>query len=75
MSAHAVVRITVEIPLDDSWGDDCTVAQIRKQAQDGARTAIMQGLVLDGLVCGPGPKKIARIVGEPIVDMIVKREP
>jgi hypothetical protein len=34
--ATARVRITIEIGPDDTWGSDCTVEQIMKQAKESA---------------------------------------
>lgn len=47
----AVVRVTVDIEDDSVWGDDCTFAQIAKQAEDGVRGLLTSGneLALKGL--------------------------
>lgn len=40
MSAGARVNVTFTMEYQEeagSWGDDCTVGQLRKQATDGAR--------------------------------------
>ena len=34
--ARARVQITVEILVDDTWGDDCPVAQVHRQAKESA---------------------------------------
>jgi len=34
--ATAKVKLELELSLDDTWGDDCTVGQIHKQACDSA---------------------------------------
>lgn len=39
-SATALVTMTVSIELSQPWGADCTLAQIQKQARDGAETAL-----------------------------------
>lgn len=36
----AVVQLTLEIQLGDSWGADCKLDQVIKQASDGARDAV-----------------------------------
>jgi len=36
MSVHAEVHVKLKIAVRDSWGDGCTVAQIKKQALDSA---------------------------------------
>ena len=38
MSARAVVRLTVEVPLADAWGDDWKLGDIRKSAGETAKT-------------------------------------
>lgn len=35
-TARAKVIVTIEVSLTDTWGTDCTVGQIQKQAKDGA---------------------------------------
>lgn len=50
-TAVARVRVMLEIPVKGSWGDDCTVAQVYKQAVDGARGVLRRHFNLgDGLV-------------------------
>jgi len=36
MSATATVQARVEIKIDSNWGDDCTLAQVKKQATEEA---------------------------------------
>lgn len=36
-SATACVELTIEIEVGSSWGGDCSVAQVHKQAEDEAR--------------------------------------
>jgi hypothetical protein len=35
-SAHAIVVVTLDVEVDSSWGGDCTVDQVHKQAADEA---------------------------------------
>lgn len=72
--ARARVVVTVEIPLPDKWGADCSLDQIQKQAKDGAENALRNGLVLSYLQCGRDPKTEATIVGEPRVTAILVDE-
>ena len=30
------VQITLSIPINDVWGDNCTIGQMRKQSQEAA---------------------------------------
>lgn len=39
-TAKARVQITVEIDVTDSWGDECTISQIRSQALTSAEGVI-----------------------------------
>lgn len=36
MSTAAEVTLTIKVPVRDSWGDDCTIGQLRSQASDCA---------------------------------------
>jgi IS1 family transposase len=36
MTVHAEVHVKLKIAVTDSWSDDCTVAQIKKQALESA---------------------------------------
>jgi hypothetical protein len=36
-SAHARVTITVEVSVGSSWGDDCPISQVHKQAAQEAQ--------------------------------------
>lgn len=42
MTVHAEIHVKLKIAVTDSWGDDCTVAQIKKQALDSAN-GILRG--------------------------------
>jgi len=44
--ATAKVQVTIELSLDDAWGEDCTVGQIHKQSCDGARNTLNNKLSL-----------------------------
>ena len=39
-SAHAVVTVTLEVDVGSAWGDDCSVGQVHKQAEDEALNSI-----------------------------------
>lgn len=62
LTSNSRVRVTVtlEIPISDNWGKDCTVEQIHKQAIDSALVKLNQ-IVSHG----------ARVVGDPLVTMIL----
>lgn len=46
--ATARVRITVEVSADGSWGGDCTLEQVRKQAMDAAVQRLASVLEREG---------------------------
>ena len=70
--ARVRVRMTVDIDIGGGgWGDDCTVEQIRKQALESAREAIMRGLVIGGQTIKSPACDGGTIVGEPEVTAII----
>lgn len=40
MQAIAKVTMTVEIPLDHQWDNNCTIRQVLKQAKESARQEV-----------------------------------
>ena len=40
--AKAVAVVELEIDVDSTWGEDCTVGQVYKQAEDEARGLLNQ---------------------------------
>lgn len=60
MSATARVKVVLEISVSDSWGEDCKVDQIRKQATESALR-----------VLGNLQTSIVRIVGTPEVTAVL----
>lgn len=68
--ARARVQITVELFVGDAWGEDCSFAQIKKQAIESAEGALMRGLVLNCLQSGRDSKTDATIISEPTVTAI-----
>jgi hypothetical protein len=65
VGARAAVTVTLEIHVPDSWGADCTVAQVHKQAKASALG------MLRGLIEGRGDGSRYRIVGEPTASAVV----
>lgn len=63
VNASARVRLTIDIPLTDSWGGDCPLEQVEKQAKDVALGMIRNSQFHE--------LKMARIVGEPEVTAIL----
>lgn len=56
--AHARVTLTVEIAVTDTWGEDCKLDQVYRQAAQSAVGEVRNGLAR-ALDCGR-----ARIIGE-----------
>lgn len=54
--SKARVRLLLEISLPDTWGDDCPLGQVYKQAKDSAMNIIAQKIA--------GSMKDIRVVGE-----------
>lgn len=44
MPAKARVTVTLDIDASSTWGDDCTVGQIKKQALDDANMKLTKAL-------------------------------
>ncbi len=40
MTATARVALEIQMTANSAWGDDCTVAQIKKQAEDCVRREV-----------------------------------
>ncbi len=72
VSAYATVDVTLRIQVPDSWGEDCTVAQVHKQAKESALGVLRSALAVDGWSNGIAPKNCPRVetVGEPKVKAI-----
>jgi len=53
MKTSVRVQLTIEVWLDDVWGDDCTIKQLRSQAKTAALAEIDRVLVnSNGAVIG-----------------------
>lgn len=62
----ARVILTVEVPLHGSWGSDCTLSQVHKQAKDEALGYIRQ------LVKSATQKPAGlRVVGQPDITAVL----
>ena len=40
VSAHAIVQVTLEVDVHSSWGADCGMDQVFKQAVDEAQNSV-----------------------------------
>lgn len=47
MSVTATVTVTLNFKVSSSWGDTCTVAQIKKQAIEAADRMLIKALERD----------------------------
>lgn len=41
-TATATIQVTIEVAASGSWGDNCTVDQIKRQAADSVRGRLRQ---------------------------------
>ena len=76
VTARALVTITLEIPVDGTWGDDCTVGQVNKQALDSLRNIMNTCMVgRQGTGHKPTLPHGTKMIGEPQVkQVLVRRE-
>lgn len=58
--AYANVTVTLKVRAEGSWGDECTIKQINKQAKESALGAIRRGLQNNRF----------SIIGDPKVDTV-----
>jgi hypothetical protein len=42
MPASAIVTLKIQVTLNQGWGDECTVEQVKKQARDSALRKVGQ---------------------------------
>lgn len=73
-TSHVRVRLVVDIVVQSSWGDEATIGHVHRDAVEAARTALRQGLVIDGLTCNSSTKTGAVIVGAPEIDTVLVEE-
>lgn len=82
IQTRARVQVTLEIDVSDTWGPDCDLGQVFKQASDSA-IGVLRGVfnLGDGLVCSPAKGHVppadqhrVRLVGDPDVLVITHRE-
>jgi len=50
----ATVTVSLEIRVNDSWGDNCTVAQVKKQAADSANGILRRAVETEGNITVKG---------------------
>jgi hypothetical protein len=63
----ATVQLTLEIKVGDSWGGDCAMDQVYKQARDSA-----VGMINEALRAGkPALQTRIKIVGTPSISAVV----
>lgn len=68
MSTSARVTVTLELTGLGSWGDDCSLSQVYKQAAEAAVGRINRAMTDMGALTG------ARLVGEPVVTAVTTTE-
>lgn len=68
VQASAVVTLTVKIPVSDTWGSDCQVDQIHRQAKESAIGILNR-------MRKPNEHVPFTVIGEPTVtSILVERE-
>jgi hypothetical protein len=63
VTAKARVRVTIDIPVGDSWGEECDIAQVHRQAKESALGMLRNSKFHE--------LQRAVIVGEPVVTAIL----
>ena len=66
IKSKARVKVLLEISLSDTWGEDCLLSQVYKQAKKSAVNIVYQKIT--------GSMKNVRIVGEAVVVAILVEE-
>ncbi len=61
-TARAVVTVTLELRVSGSWGEDCTIAQVYRQAEASARGIIRNKLGTDVQI--KGEPKVTAVMAE-----------
>jgi hypothetical protein len=69
VTTRARVRVTLEIDMPDSWGADCSLAQVFRQGEQGAIDLLRRHFSLgDGVkIAGFEQDATARVLGKPTV--------
>ena len=69
MATRARVKLTVEVVTHDTWGDDCSVVQVRKQGREAAVCALLR-------VLSAGDREGTRFVvtGDPVVEVVIAED-
>ena len=71
VTVRAVVTCTVEVTVDDSWGGDCPMSQVSKQARVSAERRLK---LVGSAAAGFKDDQKVRFVGEPTVKAIIVEE-
>ena len=77
-TTRARVRVTLEIDVPGTWGDDCTTGQVVKQATDSALGTIARGVTIGGRPgsdTDPKTRGWAVVIGTPEVTAIIAELP
>lgn len=74
MSVYAKVTVTLEIPVNFGWGNDCKMDQIFEQAREDASEAISRSVLMHATASGTterGPLFGAKILDMKVTAVIV----
>lgn len=64
--ARAVVRVVVEVKVPGTWGEDCPLGQVERQAAVAAREALRKAFSV-----APAGAGSIKIVDEPLVTAVL----
>ena len=74
ITVRARVTLTVEIDLDDRWGNGCSIEQIQKQAAESARAQVARAFE-DKHDLKEGARRVkGRVIGDVRVVAILAEE-
>jgi hypothetical protein len=76
VSIRARIQVTVEFMVGDSWGGDCDLDQVYKQAREAAIHALQRGRIINGMTTASAkPDTLATIVADPKITAILVEKP
>jgi hypothetical protein len=70
ITARARVQVTLEFLVTDTWGDDCKVDQVYKQAAESAIGQLRRGCLVS-VASALARDGEARVIGDPKVTAIL----
>lgn len=62
MSVRTKVNVELEITTGSNWGDDCTIAQVKKQSLDDAKRILSKTIDTNNLIRIAADPKVLNII-------------